>query len=142
MTFFPLAVRIAELSGTIASPGRIPKLSASSLLEKPPSKTISLTCGKVGDPPAPRKKWGGTEPEITGISCLSRVNSLKRWLLTTRGFQPPISTTRKVPSGLISLTIKPTSSMCAATSTRGAFASSECLTPKRPPRPSTSISST
>ena len=41
----------------------------------------------------------------------SRVKSLKRWLLTTIGFQPPMLTTRKVPSALISLTMKPTSSM-------------------------------
>ena len=71
---------------------------------------MSETAGIVG-PPVPRVKCGGTEPEITGISRPSRVKSLNRWLLTTIGFQPPISTTRKVPSGLISLTIKPTSSM-------------------------------
>ena len=110
MIFFSLAVRIALLSGTIVSPGRTPKLSASALSAKPPSKTISEIAGMVG-PPVPRVKCGGTEPEITGISRPWRVKSLKRWLLTTIGFQPPMLTTRKVPSALISLTMKPTSSM-------------------------------
>ena len=101
---------MAVLSGTIVSPGRIPKLSASDLSAKPPSKTISEIAGTVG-PPVPRVKCGGTEPEITGISRPWRVKSLNRWLLTTIGFQPPIFTTLNVPSGLISLTINPTSSI-------------------------------
>lgn len=110
----------------MVSPGRIPKLSASALSAKPPSKMISEIAGMVG-PPVPRVKCGGTEPEITGISQQITSKEFEALAADYHWFQPPISTTRKVPSGLISqLTINQLRP-CEKRPRRGASAASECL---------------
>ena len=116
---FSFVMTVNGQIGIAGSPGRTPASIASCLLITPMSmnmlflSTIFLRSSAV-------RMCGGFEPNTPIRSPLCVLTST-RWASMTCSHQPPSVWNLRKPSSSIMVTMKPTSSMCPATSTRGAL---------------------